>query len=262
MKPLRRDDSSISSITLSWEEPEDDGGCPIESYAIFRNDGEGGAIDIEVNTDNDSNIRNKPTLRQMTVTNFPAEALGKTFFYQIEAFNVVRSSKSFTASYLMAAVAPAPLVGPSDVVLVTDETQIMVTYPELESATERGGTTILSYNLQMDDGAGTFHDIHGFDSDVLDLFALVEADEGVTYSFRYRAKNLYGWSAFSPVTKVLAAGLPSAPSKPSFISATDNSISLQLYPSYDSLGAAITHYVLEVDEGGFNTAFSDVGSYD
>ena len=122
MKPLLRVDSTISSITLSWEEPEDDGGCPIESYAIYRNDGEGGAIEIEVNTDNDSNIRNKPTLRQTTVTNFPAEALGKTFFYQIEAFNVVRSSKSFTASYLMAAVAPAPLVGPSDVVLVTDET--------------------------------------------------------------------------------------------------------------------------------------------
>ena len=56
MKPLRRVDSSISSITLSWEEPDDDGGCLIESYAIYRNDGEGGAIDVEVNTDNDSNI--------------------------------------------------------------------------------------------------------------------------------------------------------------------------------------------------------------
>ena len=138
----------------------------------------------------------------------------------------------------------------------------MVTYPELESATERGGTTILSYNLQMDDGAGSFRNIHGFDSDVLDLFAQVEADEGVTYSFRYRARNLYGWSEFSPVTQILAAGLPSAPPKPSFIAATDNSISVQLYPSLDSLGAAITHYVLEVDKGSFNTAFSEVGSYD
>lgn len=63
MKPLQRVDSTASSYTLSWEEPEDDGGCPILSYAVYRNDGQGGAITTEVNSNQDSNIRNKPSLR-------------------------------------------------------------------------------------------------------------------------------------------------------------------------------------------------------
>lgn len=85
----------------------------------------------------------------------------------------------------------------------------MVEYAELTTDIEIGGDTILSYNLQMDDGAGSFYDIHGFETDVLDLKALVNAQQGITYGFKYRAKNLYGWSQFSPVTYILAAGIPS-----------------------------------------------------
>lgn len=55
----------------------------------------------------------------MVITNYPAEALGKTFMYQIEVFNIVRSSLSQTASFVFAAVPPAPLAGPVDVIEVT-----------------------------------------------------------------------------------------------------------------------------------------------
>ena len=50
-------------------------------YAVYRNDGLGGEIVIEVNSNGDTNIRNNPNLRQITITNYPAEALGKTFMY-------------------------------------------------------------------------------------------------------------------------------------------------------------------------------------
>jgi hypothetical protein len=76
----------------------------------------------------------------------------------------------------------------------------------------------------MDDGAGNFTDIHGVNSDTLALSALVSARKGITYGFRYRAKNIYGWSGFSPIAYILAASLPSTPSRPSFVSASDNSI--------------------------------------
>jgi hypothetical protein len=78
----------------------------------------------------------------------------------------------------------------------------------------------------MDDGAGNFTDVHGFDSDTLILSALVQARKGITYGFRYRAKNLYGWGAFSPISFILAASVPQTPRKPSFISASDNSITI------------------------------------
>jgi hypothetical protein len=72
---------------------------------------------------------------------------------------------------------------------------------------------------------------------------------------------VYGWSAFSPVTYILAAGIPSTPARPEFVSATDNSISLKMFPSVDSTGAFITHYVLEVDEGESDSDFTEVSSY-
>jgi hypothetical protein len=72
---------------------------------------------------------------------------------------------------------------------------------------------------------------------------------GITFGFRYRVKNLYGWSAFSPVSYILAASVPITPAKPTFVSATDNSISLRLYPSSDDGGSFVTSYILEMDEG-------------
>lgn len=120
--------TSLPSFTLEWQAPSDDGGCPILSFAVFRNDGEGGDIITEVNSDQDTNIRDNPTLRQMVITNYPVDALGKTFMYQIEAFNVVQSYKSATASYQLAAVPPAPTTGPQDVISVTSNTQIKVEY--------------------------------------------------------------------------------------------------------------------------------------
>lgn len=79
------------------------------------------------------------------------------------------------------------------------------------------------------------------------MSATVEATKGITYAFRYRAKNIYGWGDFSPLTFILAADPPSQPSKPSFIQATDNSITIQMYASIGDFGAFVTQYYLEMD---------------
>ena len=50
-------------MTLEWTAPNDDGGCPITGYAVFRDDGVTGDPTVEINSDNDIDIRNKPTLR-------------------------------------------------------------------------------------------------------------------------------------------------------------------------------------------------------
>lgn len=48
--------SSISSITISWGSVENDGGCPIVGYEIYRDDGLGGPISTEVNSIGDPNV--------------------------------------------------------------------------------------------------------------------------------------------------------------------------------------------------------------
>jgi len=37
-----------TTLTLAWKTPRSDGGCPITSYALFRDDGEGSEINIPV----------------------------------------------------------------------------------------------------------------------------------------------------------------------------------------------------------------------
>lgn len=45
----------------------DNGGCPILSYYLMRDDGITGYPFIEVNSANDVNVRNIPTLRDVSV---------------------------------------------------------------------------------------------------------------------------------------------------------------------------------------------------
>jgi hypothetical protein len=83
----------------------------------------------------------------------------------------------------------------------------------------------------------------------MQLKATVAATIGTTYAFRYRARNIYGWS-----------DLPSQPPRPSLMQATDNSISVQLYPSPKANGAAIEYYVLSISVDGLS--YTTVEGYD
>jgi len=57
--------STITSITISWGSVENDGGCPILSYALFRDDGANGAISTPVDV---GTIANKPYLFEHTLS--------------------------------------------------------------------------------------------------------------------------------------------------------------------------------------------------
>lgn len=59
---------------------------------------------------------------------------------------------------------------------------------------------------------------------------------------------------------VLAADRPDQPLRPSLIEATDNSITVQLYPSPNANGAPIQHYELLISTDGLS--YSPVSNYD
>lgn len=66
-----------TSITLKWQIPADNGGCPITSFSLFRDDGSAGSITTEVDP---QNINHKPALTEYTVGNLET---GKQFRFQI-----------------------------------------------------------------------------------------------------------------------------------------------------------------------------------
>ena len=65
------------------------------------------------------------------------------------------------SSYLLASTPSSPEVGPSNDLTVISSSNIRVTYSPLTTTVETGGSVILSYNLQVDDGAGNFTDVFG-----------------------------------------------------------------------------------------------------
>jgi hypothetical protein len=86
-------------------------------------------------------------LRQVTINNYDSDALGKTFLYQIQVFNIVGNSLSETASFVFATNPQAPSTQPVDDADVTSSTLIKVDYQALETLVETQGSPILSYNL-------------------------------------------------------------------------------------------------------------------
>jgi hypothetical protein len=75
-----------SQITIQWAAPQDNGGCLITSYAIYRDEGMSTVaagtltpITTEVNLANDPSVRNRPTLNKLQITYFPTLTDGFTF---------------------------------------------------------------------------------------------------------------------------------------------------------------------------------------
>lgn len=62
--PVRIDlGSTTNNLIIRWQEPKDDGGCPITGYSVYRDDSRGSAVNIEINKDSDPAIRGNPVLR-------------------------------------------------------------------------------------------------------------------------------------------------------------------------------------------------------
>jgi hypothetical protein len=86
--------------------------------------------------------------------------------------------------------------------------------PEVSYGHSSGYANISSYNLEWNQGVGTvFYELSGGTTESLArqiLTTLVTA--GQSYTFRYRVKNLFGFSAsYSPEASILAADKPDAP---------------------------------------------------
>jgi hypothetical protein len=78
--------------------------------------------------------------------------------------------------------------------------------------TANGGSNILSYGLEVDYGVG-FVPVAGdpVEQTLRTLIVTDNISSGQTYPVRYRAKNIFGWSDYSPSETVIASTVPSEP---------------------------------------------------
>jgi len=77
---------TATALQISWASPQDNGGCRVTGFVIYRDDGQGGDISTEVNAISDVEVRDLPSLNTFEVTSFPADSVGLTFRFQIQTF--------------------------------------------------------------------------------------------------------------------------------------------------------------------------------
>ena len=152
----------------------------------------------------------------------------------LKAINEIDTTSSLVGYALFAAIPSAPPAPTSDA-SVTNKERIKVLWTEISSPAN-GYHEIISYSLEMDDGAGgDFVVLTGTDADPVYLkltyTVYTNITEGVDYRFRYRGKNLVGWGAYSPISYIRAATVPTKPVAPQLTSAAATGVTLALTPT-------------------------------
>ena len=132
----------------------------------------------------------------------------------------------------------------------TDDTQAEVEWDEI-TGDSTGGSDITSYELVMNDGAGgtVFTAIVGNPTDFTSLsHTETGLTSGATYKFKYRAKNVHGWSTgYSPEVSILIATVPD---KPTAVQTVNNGLSVDIswtapaFTGGDSV--ALTAYTIQI----------------
>jgi hypothetical protein len=86
--PVRIDKgSTTNNIWIGWQEPSDNGGCPITGYEIYRDDANGSEVNIQVNSLSDPLLSNNPVLRKAEIVSWEAASEHKIYRLKVRALN-------------------------------------------------------------------------------------------------------------------------------------------------------------------------------
>lgn len=215
--------TNLTQINVSWTAPADNGGCDITGYKLYRDDGAGGAVDVQVAI---ATLTGHPEITQVAVTDLPSSPTGLSFVFKVVAYTSFATSgvsSGLSSSFLFALPPSAPTVAPTNGTS-TSASQVQI---DITAVTVTNGASILSYDVQIDDGlGGSFIEVSGLTSYDLTTSRIVTSRiiTGRLYRTRYRAYNIKGYSSYSPVGYIEASQVPNQPSSPSVTLVGTNAI--------------------------------------
>lgn len=133
---------------------------------------------------------------------------------------------------------------------LTSEDLLQVEWTELVTRAETGDSPILSYNLEYDQGTNTWVTVVG-ETQNYQLSSVIITENvvaGTIYTFRIRAKNVYGWSPqYSyPYIQIAASGKPDKMPRltSSYDESEPTSVKLSWDAAYDNSEAVDAYQIL------------------
>jgi hypothetical protein len=106
---------------------------------------------------------------------------------------------SDSVGFVLADVPDTPSVAPVSDSMVTNNKKVKI---DISAVAGNGGSTIVSYSLEVDNGdGGDFIPVYGVLTPSLSLTYTFTSGvvRGSTYRARYRLRNSVGWSDYSPI---------------------------------------------------------------
>ena len=141
----------------------------------------------------------------------------------------------------------------------TTEAQIEVVWTALTGLAGTGGSATTSYHLEWHAGGtnptATWSTLAGFVSSyTLTSFVVTTGiTPGALFTFRVRARNVWGWGAYSSEASITASRAPAQPSAPTTtLDATTGALIIS-WTAPDNRGAAITSYSVQVSDASGTT---------
>lgn len=230
--PVKLEDISAESITLSWEPPTYTGGCPISNYVVEKKD---------TTTTNWSVVSATVARTTLKVSNLKT---GTEYQFRIYAEN--RYGKSYAIdSQPVVAQYPFQEPGLPGTPFVSSYTKDYMVV-EWHKPPSDGGSAILGYHLERKERNSILWTKINKMLIQDCRFKSTPLEEGIEYEYRVYAENIVGIGECSKVSEVYVARDPcDPPSRPEAVIVTRHSVKLKWNPpAYDG-GSLVTGYLVE-----------------
>lgn len=248
-----------TNVVISWSAPDLRGGT-IQGYTLKIRQSDDTTYTVDSVNCPTTTTTTSCTIPMTVFTSSPYLLEAGDLIVSVIAaeneFDVGAFSTPNTAGEVAQTIPDDPTQIPFKVNGATLSTAFSIEMPAIPNG-EDGESAITSYALYWNSGSGSvFTALVGEASDsTARVYPLTGATEGTTYRFKYKAKNIYGFSAgYSGHVDILAAIEPSAPTG---ISATiDANSKLHIdWTAPSNNGAAISEYLIEIKDsnGAYQT---------
>jgi hypothetical protein len=137
------------TIEIGWAMPEQEGGCAVLGYKIFMDDGN----DSDLTTEVTGLDPRSPNINSFVIDLSTAGVVGLIYKFKVRADNINGDYVDTNAlSVALASLPSKPLQGPVSDPSLTNMFQVGVQFDLFSTEEMNGGSEILNYEIQYDDG--------------------------------------------------------------------------------------------------------------